>query len=88
MTNQFWQNMRREGFMVADCPARKIAVFPNQSGQVVVAVRQDGLDCIATLDAEELDAFMAKFKDASEIAVELDAVITASYAISVAKGGA
>lgn len=58
MTNtewlQFWDDMRESGFILVDAPARKIAVFGNTSGQIVIAIEDDGSRVLTTVCLDEL----------------------------------
>lgn len=84
---RFWQDMREEGLMLVDAPARKIAIFPNDSGQVVIASSEDGMQCIATICSDEFDAFNALLKSAKESAIAFEAGRHAELAIWCAKKG-
>jgi hypothetical protein len=86
MKATFWQEMRNEGFILVDAPKRKIAVFPNTCGMLVIAAEDDG-KCIATIDVDEVDALIELLKSAKEVAAPIDADIQAKYAIHCAMGG-
>lgn len=83
---RFWQDMREEGLMLVDAPARKIAIFPNNSGQVVIASSEDGMQCIATICPDEFDALDALLQSAKQSAIEIDSGHHAEFAIWCAKG--
>lgn len=84
---RFWQKMRDAGFMLADAPARKIAVFANTSGQVVLAASEDGAQCVATVCVDEIELLEGLLRQAKAAALEVDAEHRAEHAIWCAKRG-
>lgn len=73
--------------MLIDALKRKIAVFPNQSGQVVLAVEEDDDSCITTLCPDELDGFIKLFNKAKAVAIEIDAGRKPVRSFTLVKGG-
>ena len=87
MNKKFWNDMREEGFLLVDAPARKIAVFSNTCAEVVLATTQDSKTCICTLDADEVDGLVELLIKAKLEAAPRDAELQAMYAIHCAKMG-
>lgn len=87
MDNEFWASMRENEFIVVDAQSRKIAVYHNDAGMIVMAVQEGNDKCFATLGANEFNAFIGAFNAAREAAEPRDAEIEASYAIHCAKEG-
>lgn len=85
MKKEFWDEMREHDFLLIDASKRKIAIFPNQSGQVVLAVEEDGKSCISTICGDEVAEFLERFKNAAKPALEKASAIEADYAIFVAR---
>lgn len=90
VTKTFWEDMRDHGFMLVDYPARAIAVFPNDSGQVVIAGRTDAVTSIAVLEPQEVHsialALVAAAKTANVTGAGLDAEYGAHWVIQKAMG--
>ena len=89
MTNtewlQFWEDMRESGFIIVDAPARKIAVFGNTSGQIVIAIEDDGIRVLTTVCLDELSDLQGLLARAQESAFEIDIANQAEFAIWNAK---
>lgn len=64
MNDEFWEDMREEGFMVVDCPDRKVAIFANTSGHVLMATLMDDKTQALTLEPEEVADVIAKLAGA------------------------
>lgn len=90
ISKKFWQSMRTEGFIVLDAPTRKVAVFANQSGEVVLATQEDKRQCITTLTPVEVSGLVTALVRARIVAKPIEAAIKADYAIwlASASGGA
>ena len=73
------QQMRQEGFLVLDHPARKLAVFPNTSGMVAVISEEDGIQSVTVITCDEISAVCKALMDAGNRAQEIDDVLTSSY---------
>ena len=84
---RFWQAARDAGFMLVDAPARKIAVFANTSGQVVLATSEDGERCVATVCADEIELLEGLLRQAKSSALEVDAEYRAEHVIWRARTG-
>lgn len=54
MNDEFWEDMRDEGFLVVDAPARKIAIYANTSGQIAMVTLMDGQTQALTIEPEEV----------------------------------
>lgn len=83
----FWQNMRENELMLIDAPSRKIAVFANESGQIVLATSEDAGQCITTICSDEIGDFEELLSRAKSAAFEIDAARHADFAIWRAKEG-
>ena len=90
MTKDFWQDMREEGFILIDAPARKFAVFPNDSGQVVIASYFDGETHINVMEPDEIGTVISDLRKAQATAQKTWNAIEPEYqahlAISKAMG--
>ena len=87
MNENFWDEMREQDFTLVTAPARKLAVFPNSCGMVVLVTEGEDEKCITEIDVSEIDEFIALLKAAKLVAKQLDAEIQADYAIYRAKNG-
>lgn len=67
--------------MLVDAPQRKIAVFTNEAGMIVLATREDDKDGFTAICAHEISDFMALFNRAASMAIELDSNHSADYEI-------
>lgn len=90
MNDEFWEDMREERFMLVDAPARKVAIYPNDSGMVIVAIKEGRTTCVTTLQVSEIDATVSALIKAKQVAQPMDELIDAQYgahcAIEKAKG--
>ncbi len=84
---RFWQEMRENDFMLVDAPARKIAVFSNTSGMIVLAVEDDGQQVITEICFDEMSEFEALLASAKDTAMAITAQNEAEFAIWLAKRG-
>lgn len=73
----FWTDMRKQGFVVIDFPARQVAVFPNDAGQVVVASQDDGTTSLSILEPDEVHSFVAAVLKAGTTAKAINVEMTA-----------
>ncbi len=64
MTEEFWDDMREEGFLVVDAPDRKVAIFANTSGDVLLATLMDGQTQALTLEPDEVADVVIKLVNA------------------------
>lgn len=91
MTRIDWKDAAERGFVLVDFPARKVAVFANQSGEVVIASEVDGEVSAVAVDVEEALRLVALVRDAIDDAVpvsrRLDAEFAAYNAIEDARQG-
>lgn len=75
MKTNFWQEMRDNEFILVDAPSRKLAVFPNLTGLVVVASLEDSYTHICTIEADEVANVVAALLSAQiEAQKTLDAI--------------
>ena len=87
MKKNFWDGIRDAGYLLVDAKSRKVAVFPNTIGMVVLATTQDNKECICTLDVSEIDDLIKLLQEAKTEAEPMDAELQAVYAIHCAKMG-
>lgn len=84
--------MRDNQFILVDLPARKLAVFANDSGQVVTASLEVERTHIGLIEPEEVArvvaALLAAQIDAQEVAKAIEPDYLAYEAISKAMGAA
>ena len=71
--------MRADGFMVVDAPARKIAIFPNDSGEVVIAIQDGSATCFTELQAPEIAPAIVALMEADHVASPKAALMDAQY---------
>lgn len=91
MKTNFWQDMRNNEFILVDAQTRKLAVFANQSGEVVMASLEDGYTHVTTIEPNEIGNLIASL-NAAKVEAQLfrDAIepeLQAHVAISKAMGG-
>ena len=79
MKKDFWQDMRDEGFILMDAPDRKLAVFPNDIGFVVIASHEDHKTHISTVESDEVGALVAALLAAQERAQQIFDAIEPEY---------
>ena len=79
VTETFWADMRDNGFMLVDFPARAIAVFPNESWQVVIASHSDAATSITVLERQEVHSIALVLVAAAKAANVTGAAIDAEY---------
>lgn len=84
---RFWQDMRDEGSMLIDAPARKIAIFANTSGQVVLAVSEGGEQCASAVCPDEIELLEVLLSRAKATALGIDAAYQTEHVIWRAKTG-
>lgn len=77
--DEFWQGMRDNEFILIDAPGQKLAVFPNDSGMVVIATEQDRATCMTTVEVDDIDALVSKLIDAKHTAVPVSRQLEAQY---------
>lgn len=90
MNVKFWQEMRNKGLVLVDTPDRKLAIYANQLGLVVLATHEDGNTHICTIDPSEIGrvtaALLSAQVDAQELSDEIDTEYRAHLAINKAMG--
>lgn len=74
-----WDDLREQDFVVIDYSARKLAVYPNTSGQVMVASEVDGVLTCLDVEPEEVAALIAALQRALPKAREDAARMSAEY---------
>ena len=92
MNNNLFDELRTSGHLVVDCPGRKIAVYANTGGHVVVLCQEDGVEMLNIVMPEEIAdlcaALMRVGKEAQPITDAIEADFEAHTAIAKAQGGA
>lgn len=76
--------MRVDGRVVMDFPARKLAVYPNTSGQVVLLGEIDGESAHFEVSPEEVAALIAALQRSASEAMEMGRHLEAEYQTHVA----
>lgn len=79
--SNFWHGMRSSDFMLVDAPSRKIAIFPNESGQVVIATQDGEEQCVTNICCDEIEDLERLFAAAARVAKGIDVEREAEYAI-------
>jgi hypothetical protein len=91
MSAPTWNELRAAGRVVFDHPGRKLAIYPNEMGQVVFLYVEDGRATYGTVDPEEVTslglALGRAWGDAEKIAGRLDAEYQTFEALEKARGG-
>lgn len=92
MSAPAWNELKAHGAVVADLPARKLAIYANPFGQVVMLSVEDGRGHYIEVDSAELAHFAEVFAKAAQEALGIshkrDADYEAFLAIENAKGRA
>ncbi len=90
MNEEFWQAMRDERFILTDAPDRKLAVFSNDIGFVVIASHECDQMHVTTVEPDEVPALVAALQEAQGRAQKTVDAIEPSFqahaAISKAMG--
>ena len=90
MSAPVWIDLKADGRVVVDARARKLAVYPNQSGQVVMLSVEDGVAMYSTVEPDEIpalvSALLAANVEASKLQLEFESSYAAFQAIQQAKG--
>lgn len=87
MSRLDFERLKAIGALVVDLPLRKIAVYANGSGNVVIAAVEDGKQSIVLFDPSETTELIANLESAKISAEEFCASIEADTAIWAAQGG-
>ena len=92
MNNNLFDELRISGDLVVDCPGRKIAVFANDGGHVVLLCQEDEVVMAQVVTPEEIGALRAALMraamEAQPISDSIDAEFAAHTAIAKAQCGA
>ena len=75
-----WVDAAQDGHVLLDYPARKVAVFANQSGEVVVVSEHDGVESVVALELEEALHMVAMLRDAIDDAAPISRRVGAEFA--------
>jgi hypothetical protein len=90
MTAPTWNELRADGRMVCDAAGRKVAVYPNASGHIVVVSEEAGRRVYAEVMPDEADLFCALVARAAKEGFDLQNYLESQYltyrAIETAKG--
>ncbi len=84
MKQEFWSELRKNDFLVVDAPARKIAVYPNRDGMVVIAISDNGKDCTTELQLSEVRGFLSRLAVAEHFAGLIKKKMDAEYGAHLA----
>lgn len=92
MNDLIFNELREEGHVVVDYPGRKIAVYANTSGHVVLLCQEGGIEMCQLVTPDEINdlcaALMRAGKEAKPIENVMNADFEAFTAIAKAQGGA
>lgn len=92
MDNSIFDDLRGSGDVVIDYPARKIAVYANTSGHVVLLCQDGDEQMLQMIDPDEIGelcaALMRAGKQARPISDAIEADFEAFTAIAKAQGSA
>lgn len=90
MSTPSWKDLKADGRVIVDAPSRKLAVYPNADGHVILLSVDSGVTSLAEVCpgeflrlAEELCRSMA---EARQAAARLDSEYAAHMLIERAKG--
>ena len=78
MKKSDWNVFRENGLLVLDLPTRRLGVFANRSGQVVLVTKDDG-ESVFCLNLDEVGPVIAALQSSLKHALEIDAELTAEY---------
>lgn len=85
-----WDDLRADGRVVVDAPARKLAVYSNKYGDVVLMSLEDGSVHHASVSPNEVTALLRELMRASgeakAIGQELNAEYVTHQAVEKARG--
>jgi len=79
MNKKFWEDMRANGFLLVDAEQRKIAIFANEGGELVIASYEGKGSCVSTICPTEFARLDELISDAKKIALDIDANLSADY---------
>lgn len=92
MNHLLFDDLRNSGHVVVDFPGRKIAVFANDSGHVVLMCQEVDVEVCQLVTPDEIGdlcaALMRAGKEAKPVSDAIDADFAAHTAIAKAQGGA
>lgn len=83
-----WTAAAKEGHVVVDYPARKLAVFANTSGQVAIVAEDEGVQSVLCLEFDEALKAISAFAKAARIAADRTAEMFAEYEAAKTRGEA
>lgn len=75
-----WMEAAERGFVLVNAPARKVAVFANQSGEVAIVSAVDGVEIVTPVDLDEALRLVALLRDAIDDAAPIARHMEAQYA--------
>lgn len=75
-----WTKAAELGFVVVNAPARKIAVFANQSGEIAIVSALDGVEVTTDVNLDEAVRLMALLGKAIGCAAPIASLNVAEYA--------
>lgn len=87
---EIWDGMRDDGHLAVDHTALKVGVFANESGFVVIALKDGNYECFTAVEPDAIDAIVEALQHAKRTAVPIvrrrDAEYDAYVAIEIARG--
>lgn len=90
MSAPTWNELRADARVVVDTAGRKVAVYPNASGHIVVVSEEAGRRVYAEVMPDEADLFCALVARAAKEGFDLQKYLESQYltyqAIEAAKG--
>lgn len=63
-----WIDAHKAGFVLINATARKIALFPNESGHVCMVAEEDGAQLVTEIDVDEAKQLINMLRHAVEVA--------------------
>jgi len=83
-----WVDADLSGYVIKNAPAEKLAVFPNQSGQVTLVHEDDGRQTFVCLTTKQATALIASLADAINEATDISRSTTVLFYVDKANGKA
>jgi len=84
-----WDALRDDGRVIVDAPARKLAIYSNNDGHVVILSLEDGITSFTALTPDEvphaMKALLISGAEATQREMELESEYGAFLAIERAK---
>ena len=84
LTNAFWEDMRADDRMVIDRCSWKVAAFPNDSGEVVIAAMELGHPSVIVLEPLRIPLLIERLQRAAIQGALIDRELDAEHQAHVA----